>query len=270
MPALAWEKGQDATESSIKADSVNFTDLSVIVPVYNSASFIAESVTHLSDALGEADVDHDIIVVDDGSTDGTAERLSAIDSQRIRVLTHERNRGKGAAIKTGLEQARGRQIVFTDDDVPYGIDGVLRCYQALRRHSGLVIGDRTLAQSRVEVDIPLTRRAISGTNILLRRLFLLFPEIQDTQCGLKGFTGSLGDQVLASSMLERFSFDLELIAIAANQGAPITRIPVVQNARTDVSPRLMMESVIAARDLLHVAWASKMGQYKVREPVNAR
>ena len=240
-------------------------ELAVILPAFNAGDFIADSLTTLSADLAIAGLTYEILVVDDGSTDDTRHRAELLQDPHIQVLSIERNRGKGAAIKTGLAQARAQHIILTDDDVPYGTGAVLRCYQALRRGAVLAVGDRRLPESRIDASVPLLRRLVSSGNIVLRRLLCVAPTFQDTQCGLKGLTAPFASHVLECSRTDRFSFDLELVVIAAENGVTITRIPVVMSSTLKVSGRLLREVIIACRDVFRIAWHIRRGSYRARE-----
>ena len=124
--------------------------LAVILPCFNAGPFIAKSIATLSTDLTAAGVAHEILVVNDGSTDDTAQQLSLIRDPHVQVLTMSYNRGKGAAIKEGLKHARATNIIFTDDEIPYGTEPILHCYEKLLSGATLTIGDRTLPESRTQ------------------------------------------------------------------------------------------------------------------------
>ena len=128
----------------------------------------------------------------------------------------------------------------------------------------MVIGDRTLPESRIEVQVPLARRFISSALTRLLRLLPIDDDIRDTQCGLKGLSAQLANIVREVSRVNHLSFDLELLVIASQNGIPITRMPVIMRNKTEVSPRLIRESAIAFKDFLHVAWNARRGHYRTK------
>lgn len=237
-------------------------EITVVLPSYNSGHVIADSVARLSHALAQSHLDYEILVVDDGSTDDTGVRLVPLDP-RVRALTSERNRGKGAAIKQGLQEARAPYIVYTDDDVPYGAAAVLDCYHALLMGAAFVIGDRTLPASRIEVPVPVLRRVLSSGFVALMHLLRVQDHVDDTQCGLKGLSAQFAGYVLRCSRIDRFSFDLELIAIADANGIAIARLPVVLRIPPIVSGRIFAESARMFVDLFRIARNRRRGVYRM-------
>lgn len=233
-----------------------------MLPCFNGGAAVVDSVVRLARALDERGLLYEVIVVDDGSTDDTAERMKGIRVAQMRVLKHQTNQGKGAAVKTGLRAARGRFIVMTDHDLPYGAEAVLRCYEALREGALLAAGDRTLAQSRRQGQVPLLRRV--GSALLIAVVGLLLPGlgVKDTQCGLKGFQREFGVLLAEYCRVRRFAFDLEVMVMAAANRIPIARVPVVFVAEERLSLSLILAYAGMYRDLLRVQWNRWRGAYR--------
>lgn len=252
--------GEGAHVPDQQADTV---ELTVVLPCFNGGKVAVDSALALSAFLSGQGVVHEIIVVDDGSADDTAHRLAALQPPGLRVLVHPGNRGKGAAVKTGLRAMGGRYVVFTDHDLPYGPASVSDCLLELRRGAHLVIGDRTLAGSRLEARVPVMRRFISRSLLFLIDRFLPRLPTRDTQCGLKGMSSWFAGAVLDRSRIDRFSFDLEVVAIGAANRVPLIPIPVALKQPMDTSPRLLMESALALRDFFRIAWNVRAGRYQV-------
>lgn len=242
--------------------SVGELELTVVLPCFNGGAAVADSVVRLARALDERGLRHEVIVVDDGSTDDTAERLKGMQGARVRILRHEGNQGKGAAVRTGLRAARGRYIVMTDHDLPYGAEAVLRCYEALREGALLAAGDRTLAQSVRQGRVPAVRRL--GSWVFVSIFAAVFPDvpIKDTQCGLKGFQRTLAALVVERCRMRRFAIDLELLVFAAANGVPVARVPVAFQSEKPTSFSLFVASVGTFRDLLRVRWNRWRGVYR--------
>ena len=199
-------------------------DLSVVLPVYNGAATIARSVASLEEALARRSGTWEIVVVDDGSTDGTAARVPP--SERVTLVALPENRGKFGALKAGMAAASGRCRIFTDADVPYDLEALdYVASLVLARGFHVVVGDRTLAGSIYGERLPRTRAVASPVFSLLVRL-LVTGGLFDTQCGLKGFRGDVADALFPLLTVDGFAGDVELLYVALKYNLEIKRIPV--------------------------------------------
>lgn len=238
--------------------------LTVILPAFDAGHSIVESIGVLSVGLAAAGVMYEIIVVNDGSTDDTAQQLAALSYPQTRILTHPKNLGKGAAIKQGLKLARAKYVVFTDDDLPYGTEAILRCHQELLSCAALVIGDRTLLESRVSIRIPLLRRLLSGiySGLISLLLYKHSSSIRDTQCGVKGFWLGFGKEFLLKSKINRFAFDLEMVVFANENCIPIIGLPVGLMKNKTSSVRLFWDPLNMLCDVFRIAFNVWLGHYR--------
>lgn len=240
---------------------MDIPELTVILPAYNVGPFLEESLAILPSYLDGTGLPYEIIVVNDGSTDGTARCLMAVNNNRIRVFTLPSNQGKGAAIKRGIESAKGRYIVTTDADIPYGTESILRCYKALQEGALLAIGDRTLPESRNSVPIPLVRRLLSSIYSVLVKPMLYSSGLRDIQCGLKGFQSGFAKELLRYSKVDRFAFDLEFIVFAIENRIPIARLPVMLMRNKTSSMRIPVDPLNMFKDFLQIVWSKWRGYY---------
>jgi dolichyl-phosphate beta-glucosyltransferase len=199
-------------------------DLSVVMPVFDGAELIGSSIALLEEALAKRPGSWEIVVVDDGSTDGTAARVPA--SDRVRLVALPKNRGKFGALKAGMAAARGRCRIFTDADVPYDLEA-LAYVESLVNGRGfhVVVGDRTLDASAETERRPWPRAAASVAFTALVRLFVT-GGLFDTQCGLKGFRGDVADLLFPLLTVEGFAGDVELLYVALKYNLELRRIPV--------------------------------------------
>ena len=237
--------------------------LSVILSAYNAESFIENSVTELSSYLDSAELRYEIIVVNDGSTDHTKQRLHSLISKGLVVCHMPRNQGRGAAIKRGIEVARAKYIVATDADVPYGPESVLQCYKALHTGAHLVVGDRTLSASSYTEKLTLARRLLSGIHRLMTRFVLLRSDIRDTQCGLKGFHSSFAKLVPGHCKANRWAFDLDLIAFALENRVHIDRLPIVLRNNNESTVRVFRDSIDTFLGVCGVVYKRHRGLYRL-------
>jgi len=234
-------------------------DVSLVVPAWNEADVIEDSVRMV---MGFADAHQwnlEIVVVDDGSTDGTADRVRGLEDDRVNVLQLDRNRGKGAAVRTGMLAAQGRKVLFTDADIPYRLSDLATVVERLD-DAPIVVGDRTLQGAEFSVPVSLLRRMASVVFSQIINL-LITDENYDTQCGLKGFTQEAAQMVFGKTTFDHFGFDVEIIYIALKQGYRIDRVAVVleRNRRSSVS--VVRDSLLMLRDLFRLKWNHLRGRY---------
>lgn len=245
-------------------------DLTVIIPAYNAALFIDDSLSELSSHLRRTGLRYEIIVVNDGSKDDTDRCLKTIRDRRIQVLTLPVNRGKGAAIKLGMEFARGRYIVTTDADLPYGAKAVGECYEILARGATVVIGDRTLSDSKHYIHVSLMRRLLSHIYRMLFFPLVCSCGLRDVQCGLKGFDASFGKEMLRHSSINRFAFDLELVVFAIARKRRINRMPIVLVRNAPSSLQMVLDSVYMFCDVVRIGWNVCRGYYSDKSSLRKR
>ncbi|WP_200305805.1 dolichyl-phosphate beta-glucosyltransferase [Streptomyces adelaidensis] len=205
-------------------------DLSVVVPAYNEERRLAPTldaiVTHL--AATEAAATWEIIVVDDGSTDGTADVVAAVTARDARVQLiagGDRNRGKGNALRLGVLAAHGRRILLTDADLAAPIDELERLDKALSDGQAAAIGSREAPGATIDRHQHRVREALGRAgNFLIRGVAV--PGIRDTQCGFKLFDGDRAREAFAASRLNGFGIDVEVLRYFRRGGWPVAEVPV--------------------------------------------
>jgi glycosyltransferase involved in cell wall biosynthesis len=240
-------------------------DLSVVVPAYQAAGFAAARLGALAENLAASGLEHEILVVDDGSRDGTGAVLRSLGLPRLKVLSLHENRGKYAAIKHGIAQAQGSCCLIIDADVPYDLSAV--GYMAAlvnERGFDLVIGDRTLPGSVYQAEMSWVRRALTRVFTVLVRLFHT-GGVADTQCGIKAFRREVAHPLFALLREERFAGDLELLYIALKYNLALRRVPVrlVFHGPSRVRPLFDGPRLVAA--LAAMRWRYWRGAYESEE-----
>ncbi len=207
--------------------------LSIIIPVFNEEKFIAHVLKRIEQVQLPKSIKKEIIVIDDGSTDRTHEVLS---KQRIRFkyFRHKKNRGKGAAIKTGLSKISGDLVIIQDADLEYNPDYYLKLLQPiLKDHASVVYGSRL-------INYPLKLWGKDKTTLpthLIANKFLTFltnllymSNLTDMETGYKLFKKSVIDKVYLKS--EKFDFEAEITAKIIKRGIPIIEVPIIVTPRT--------------------------------------
>jgi dolichyl-phosphate beta-glucosyltransferase len=224
---------------------------SLILPAYNPGSVIETTREKLVDFFDGQSDDWEAIFVLDGCSDDTAERLKRVPiDPRIRVVSYGNNRGKGHAVRTGLLAARGEFRIFTDVDLAYGFDDILRVAHSLRTGAAVTIASRTHPASEIQLPIGMIgyawRRNLQGA-IFSRLARTLLPIRQlDTQAGLKGFRADVIRHVLPMTECDGFGFDCELLTACYRCGIPVDEVPVRVRCRdraSTIRPRSILTMV---------------------------
>ncbi len=228
-------------------------ELSVILPAYNEAALIASSLARLTAYLDEPNSplaawrSWEVILVDDGSSDGTGAAALAVSAResRVKPYTLSRNTGKGGAIRSGVERASGSLLVVTDADLSYALEDIGRTVSALKGDAAgngydMVTGDWRHPDSRVELPASAAARRLGRRQVVSR----LFNDVarrvfglawRDTQCGLKGFRRDAARAITARLRTRGFLSDIEMFIIAGRLGLRIGTIPVHLTYLSDAS-----------------------------------
>jgi dolichyl-phosphate beta-glucosyltransferase len=213
--------------------------LSIVVPAYNEEQRLPRTIERVQAYLDTRRTDYELILVDDGSSDGTRRiaEAAAERNPRIKVEALPFNRGKGRALATGVDAAHGDPILLTDADLSTPIEELEKLEAALDGGAGIAIASRALRESRVEVSQPIYRVAMGKAFNLIVQAVLL-PGIWDTQCGFKLFRADVAHRVFAGLVTDGFGYDPEVLYRARKLGVRIAEVPVVwrNSAPTTVSP----------------------------------
>jgi len=234
----------------------------VVVPAYDEAAVIGATVERVRRTVAErlaatGDDDVEIVVVDDGSSDGTASR--ARDAGADLVIELAANRGKGAAIRRGVAAASGRTIVFTDADLAYSPDQVASLALAVEDGWDVVLGSRQAEGAVAEVPATWLRRV--GGKAINRCVQLVVPGHLDTQCGLKAFRADVARVLFADGKVDGFGFDVEIVALAERHSLSIATVPVrVVNSRGS-SVRVVRDGLGLLVDLVRIGWWLRRDAY---------
>lgn len=238
--------------------------LSVVIPAYQEEQRLPSSLERISEYLATSpDLSPaEIVVVDDGSVDDTAAVARGFQpgasAVEMVVLQHAVNRGKGAAVRTGVAASRGALLLLCDADLAAPIEElrVLKEAHSLRR---IVIGSRAVDRTLIEALQPRYRDLMGRTfNAVVRALAL--PGIRDSQCGFKLFPGAAGRALAEHQLIDGFAFDVELLAVARHWGLEVVEVPVrwrhVEASR--VQP--VRHSAQMLRDVLRLWWRFRRGR----------
>ena len=231
--------------------------VSVVIPCYNSARYIAEHLRRLSTFLGGYFAEFEIVVVDDGSRDATAHvvRVCAHEDAHIRVITLLQNSGKGAAVKAGMLASRGAVVLFTDADLPYDLEAIPYFARALEDSCDVVLGTRDDGGS--VSGQKKHRTLLSRVFARLAGLVLLYP-VPDTQAGFKGFSGVAARELFKAVTISGFGFDVEVIALAQKWGMRIAHVPVLLVHQEPSTVTVGRDGLRMCLDLFRIVWRHRL------------
>ena len=202
--------------------------LSVVIPAYNEEQRLPRTIEQVERYLHGRGTSYEVVIVDDGSTDGTRLVMDRAEARydTVRVEAMPQNRGKGRALATGVAVARGEEVLVTDADLSTPIEELEKLEAALRAGAGVAIASRAVKGLKVEISQPIYRVLMGKVFNLIVQLFLL-PGIWDTQCGFKLFRADVAHDVFAHLTTDGFGYDPEVLYRAKKRGVRIAEVPVV-------------------------------------------
>ena len=235
---------------------------SIIIPAYNEAGRLAATLEKVLAYVAANGWDAEVIVINDGSRDNTAEivRQHADTHPRLRLLENPGNRGKGYSVRNGMLHAKGQTLLFSDADLSSPIEEAPKLFAALSNGADVAIGSRWLRSDLQTQKQPLHRQLFGRIfNLMLRATLGL--KLQDTQCGFKAFTRPAAQTIFALQRVERWGFDPELLYLANKFHLKIAEVPVVWAHRegTQISP--LRDGLKMFAEMLWIRWNAISGKY---------
>lgn len=230
-------------------------DMSIIIPALNEGHKIALDVRAAANFIMNHFDSGEIIVVDDGSSDDTAERANVPvpAAVRLQVIRYETNRGKGYAVRCGMLESSGRTVMFADSGLCVPYENALRGLTLLRQGCHLAHGSRKRKDSIIIRKHRTSRQLTSKLFLLFLKIWLKLPRhITDTQCGFKMYNGDVARELYAQLVSDGFLFDLETILRAKKQNYRICEFPVEWTADTDTRLQLTKMPTHVFSSLLHM------------------
>jgi glycosyltransferase involved in cell wall biosynthesis len=235
---------------------------SIVIPAYNESQRISASLDKIIAYISEQQWTAEIIVVNDGSRDNTAEivREYARRNPMVRLLENPGNRGKGYTVRNGVLHANGDIILFTDADLSSPIQESRKLFAALDKGADVTFGSRWLQAELQTERQPLYRQVFGRIfNLLLR--IILGLKYKDTQCGFKAFSRKAAHQIFSRQMIDRWGFDPEILFLAEKFGFNVAEVPVewAHDDRSKINP--VVDGFKMFTEMLRVRWADLSGKY---------
>ncbi|MBI2866487.1 MAG: glycosyltransferase family 2 protein [Chloroflexi bacterium] len=230
--------------------------LSIVIPAYNEASGIGTALFSLREYLEALPglSRWEVIVVDDGSRDGSAMAVEGAvgEDPRFRLVRHERNRGKGCAVRAGMLAAQGRYAGFMDADLSTHLVAVAQALGHLAESKDVVIASRRVPGARIVVAQSWPRRMASQLFRLAAQWLVGLKDIRDSQCGFKFFRGAVAQELFPLLTTDGFLFDVELLALAQRRGYRVLEMPVTWTNRKQSRLRVWPLAYQVLADLVRI------------------
>jgi dolichyl-phosphate beta-glucosyltransferase len=246
----------------VTAHVTQYPQYSIVIPAFNESARILPTLDSVVACIRERGWQAEVIVVDDGSRDTTADlvRAFAVHAPEVRLITNPRNRGKGYSVRTGMMQGLGEVVMFTDSDLSAPIEEAERLFAAIAEGADIAIGSRWLESSRQTHRQPFYRQFFGRCFNAVTRAVMGLP-FADTQCGIKAFTRDAAQTVFQLQTIERWGFDPEILFIALKRGLRVVEVPVswAHDERSRVS--YLKDGLKMLEDIAVIRWNALRGRY---------
>jgi len=237
--------------------------LSIIIPAYNEEKRISKTLLDINKYLKTKNYDYEIIVVNDGSKDKTADAVRDLQEEvaNLKLIDNKENHGKGFVVRQGILEAKGDYRLFTDADNSTTIDQVEKLLPFFSQGYDIVIGSRDAKGAVLANPQPWYRRILGEVFNLFVQIIVGLWGIWDSQCGFKILTAKAGQDILPRCKIDRWAFDPEILIIAKKMGYKIKEAPVVWV--NDLESKVKFKGMIRMGiDLLRIRWNIIIGEYK--------
>jgi glycosyltransferase involved in cell wall biosynthesis len=235
---------------------------SIVIPAFNESGRIPATLESVISCIRARNWDAEVIVVNDGSTDKTAEvvRKIAANAPEVRLMENSCNRGKGYSVRAGMLAARGAVVLFTDSDLSAPVEEAERLFAAIQNGADIAIGSRWLERDRQTSRQPLYRQFFGRCFNGVTRLVMNLP-FADTQCGFKAFTRAAAQTVFQLQTIERWGFDPEILFIAILRGYWVVEVPVswAHDERSRMS--YIKDGMKMLEEIAIIRWNALTGRY---------
>jgi dolichyl-phosphate beta-glucosyltransferase len=256
----------ETSETSAGSGSVAIEDhvqpvVSIVVPAYNEAERIGDSIKKIEAFMRQAPFSCELIIVDDGSADQTAEVVTQSRAANMRLIRNDTNHGKGYTVREGVLAASGKYVLFTDADLSAPIEELNKLLDiAEKEGADVVIGSRAVDRRYIEKHQS-RMRELSGIAFNLMVRLLLGLQLHDTQCGFKLFNAKKSRTIFERQTILEFGFDPELLFLAKRSGLKIRETPVRWSHAEGSKVKVLRDGVRMFFDLVQIRWNALIGRY---------
>jgi glycosyltransferase involved in cell wall biosynthesis len=269
MPALQEQQKCAHLKESV-AHVAHYPQYSIVIPAYNESARIPATLQSVVACIHKNGWSAEVIVVNDGSRDQTAEVVGdfAAHAPEIRLVENPGNRGKGYSVRNGILQAQGEVVMFTDSDLSAPIEEAERLFAAIAAGADIAIGSRWLEKDRQTHRQPLYRQFFGRCFNAVTRLVMGL-RFADTQCGFKAFTRAAAQTVFQLQTIERWGFDPEILFIALKRGFRVVEVSVswAHDERTRMS--YLKDGLTMLQEIAQIRWNALTGRYNRQvEPIH--
>lgn len=252
---------EDSTRAAVA------TMYSIVIPAYNERERISATLDRVLAYIAEQNWRAEVVVVNDGSRDNTAEIVERYAAQHaiVRLVENPGNRGKGYSVRNGMLNAEGDVLLFSDADLSSPIEEAVKLFEAIEHGADVAIGSRWMRAELQTERQPLLRQIYGRLFNIFLRVVLRLKE-KDTQCGFKAFTRRAANEIFPRQKVERWGFDPELLFLARKLGFRTVEVPVrwAHDDRSKINP--VRDGIRMATDVLRVRWYSLTGRYSLEKP----
>jgi dolichyl-phosphate beta-glucosyltransferase len=240
---------------------------SIVIPAYNEGARLGPTLEKVLAYVHSQHWDAEVIVVNDGSRDNTAEIIRAFAAKNLilRLVENPGNRGKGYSVRNGMLNARGRVVLFSDADLSSPIEEAPKLFAALDAGADIAIGSRWLRAETQTQRQPLHRQIFGRIFNLLLRLTLGL-KFKDTQCGFKAFKQPAVQAIFPLQKIERWGFDPEILFLARKLGFKVQEVPVAWGHSGDARIHPLIDGSKMFMEMLRIRWNSLSGEYDRHHP----
>ncbi|MCL4437570.1 glycosyltransferase family 2 protein [Patescibacteria group bacterium] len=236
--------------------------LSIIIPAYNESERLPPTLVDINQKLKNVNYNYEIIVINDGSRDNTAEKVKIMinkgEVKNLKLIDNKENKGKGGVVRQGMLAAEGKIRLFTDADNSTSISHFEQMIPYFNQGYDVVIGSRALKGSRLDPPQPFSRRILGKLGNVFIQVMVL-PGIWDTQCGFKAFSKEAALKIFDLSRISGWGFDVEALALAHHFGYKIKEIPVrwVNDTRSRVKGSAYLQVLLETIKIRWWLWSGK-------------